>query len=209
MFSNSSLFTTQGYMTDNYSSGRNIFSNNGKKMVDFLSEGVYNIHYNVKRLTPYTGKTMRNFIIAAAAALTMAGCTLPEEGTIVYDQGYPSAPEVDTGSTGGGIGTGADGGDSGSGTGDDGGDDGSTTGTGDGDGTGDGSGDGTDGSTGDGTGTGTGDGSGTGDGTGDGRRATRGGGACSALTIPRPRAALAAAPRHHLCAGGLPGSELR
>ena len=175
MISNNPFFTTQGYMKDNYSSNRNIFLQKGKKMVDFLDEGVYNIHYNVRKLThtttPHTGKTMKKFIVTIAAALTLVGCNLPEEGTIVYDMDYPRADEQVGGSGSSGGSTG--GGDDSSGTtgGTDGGDDGGTTGgtdsggtSGDGGSTGDGA-----GSTGgdDGGSTG-GDGGATGDGSGDG-----------------------------------------
>ena len=203
MISNNPFFTIQGYMKDNYSSDRNIFLQKGKKMVDFLDEGVYNINYSVRKLThtttPHTGKTMKKFIVTIAAALTLVGCNLPEEGTIVYDMDYPRADEQVSGSggaTGGGDdssgttggtdggddggttggtdsgGTSGDGGSTGDGAGSTGGDDGGSTG-GDGGATGDGSGDGGDGGS---TGGDGGDGAGTGgDGSSGGGTGTDGG----------------------------------
>ncbi|MEC8544641.1 MAG: hypothetical protein VXY89_13905, partial [SAR324 cluster bacterium] len=49
-----------------------------------------------------SSKWILSILMAAVVGWTQVGCMLPEEGTIVYDQGYPNLPEdVDTGSSGG------------------------------------------------------------------------------------------------------------
>lgn len=114
---------------------------------------------------------MKKFIITIAAALALGACgTLPEEGTIVYDQDYPRA-DADANKGGGSGGVGGTGGTTSGGTGTDGGagSTGDGSGSGSGDGSGDGSGTGGDGSTGGSSGTGsTGGDDGAGSSGGDG-----------------------------------------
>lgn len=154
-------------------------------MVDKSGIVSYNIFKQLsKDLTlpkPYQINTMKRFIIAISAAMAISACgTLPEEGTIVYDNGYPTAPEVGGGSTTGGTdGSGTTGGtDSGATDGDGSGGETDSGGTGgDTGGTTGGDGSGSDGGTGSGDGSDPGDGGGSGDdgGTTDGG-STDGGG---------------------------------
>jgi len=153
--------------------GANFFSNKRKKTVDFLGNSIYNNNINSKNLftNSNTGLTMKKFIITIATALALGACgTLPEEGTIVYDQDYPRA-DADANKGGGSGGVGGTGGTTSGGTGTDGGagSTGDGSGSGSGDGSGDGSGTGGDGSTGGSSGTGsTGGDDGAGSSGGDG-----------------------------------------
>ena len=49
-----------------------------------------------------SSKWIISILMAAVVGWTQVGCMMPEEGTIIYDQDYPSLPEdIDGGSSGG------------------------------------------------------------------------------------------------------------
>ncbi|MGA1138122.1 MAG: hypothetical protein ACO30K_18060, partial [bacterium] len=47
-------------------------------------------------------KWILSILMAAVVGWTQVGCMMPEEGTIIYDQGYPEIPDEIEGSGGGG-----------------------------------------------------------------------------------------------------------
>ena len=49
-----------------------------------------------------SSKWILSLLIAAVVGWTQVACMMPEEGTIIYDQDYPSLPEDMGGSGGGG-----------------------------------------------------------------------------------------------------------
>ena len=45
-----------------------------------------------------SSKWILSILMAAVVGWTQVGCMLPEEGTIIYDQDYPTTHDIDSGS---------------------------------------------------------------------------------------------------------------